>query len=133
VLDDRPEPIAVGAQLDEVGAGAAQGVALRLHSGRRRLGETALDAGGDTDLPRRTRGGVDERDETDRRDVALALVVDRDRQQVIAHAETCQRIGPAGAGEVGDDAHEAAPPAEPVDAADRPAEVAAAEVLARWR
>ena len=72
------------------------------------VGIAALHRGGHANLTAGAGGRVDERHETDRRNVALAGIVDRDRQQVVAHSQAGQRVGPALAGEVGDHADEAA-------------------------
>ena len=92
-------------QLDDVGAGPAQGVraAARPALGGG-LGEAALHGGGDADLAaaRRSPG---RRRRPDRPAARRARVGrGRDRQQVVAHAEAGQRVDPAVAGEVGDHA-----------------------------
>src|SRR5688500_10592463 len=50
VADDRAEPVAVGAQLDHVGAGAPQRRLALLGLRGRGLGELALHVGGDAHL-----------------------------------------------------------------------------------
>ena len=97
------------------------------------LGEAPLDVGGDANLALAAGRRVDQLDEPDRRDVALARVVDRDRQQVVAQPESGERVDPLGAGEVGDHGDEPAPLAEAGDAVDGAGEVGAPEVLGRRR
>ena len=133
VLDDRPQPVAVGAQLDDVGAGPTQVVALVLDPDRRGVDVAALHRGSHPDLTAGAGRRVDKRHQTDRWNVTLAGIMDRDRQQVVAHSQADQRVDPPLTGEVGDHADEAASPAEAVDAIDRPAEVAAPEMLGRRR
>ena len=97
------------------------------------LGEAALDGGRDADLAAAAGRRVDELDQPDRRDVELAGIVDRDGQQVVAHAEPGERIDPRVAGEVRHDGHEAASLADHGDAVDGAGEVGAAEALGRRR
>ena len=73
--------------------------------------------------------GSAERDQADRWHVELAWIDDADGQQVVAHRQRRHRRRPVRAGEVGDDADEAASLAQRADSAQRLGKVAAAEAL----
>ena len=132
MADDGRQPVVVGGQLELLGSGPAQGeVAGGVPFGRRG-GEPPLDGRGHPDLAVPAGRRVDEVDEADRGDVALAGVVDGDGEEVMAQTEPGERIDPALAGEVGDHGHEAATPADHGHPVDRRGEVGATESLRRW-
>ena len=102
VLDNRRQPIGVGSELDEVGAGSTDAVSTCLDLLRGRFGETPLDRRRHPHLAPPARRRIDDLDQTDRGHVELARVVHGDRQQVVAQAQPGEGIDPRVAGEVRD-------------------------------
>ena len=94
--DDRAEPVAVGAQLDDVGTSPPQIVelALRLFDGC--IGEATLHGVRDANLAPSTGRRIGDGHETDRWHIAFTGIVDRDGQQVVAQPEPGERVGPLG-------------------------------------
>ena len=133
VVDDGGQPVGVGGQLDDVGAGPADAHAAGLDELGGGGGEAALHVGGDAHLAAAAGGRVDDLDQPDRRHVELAWVVDDDGQQVVAQPEPGQRIDPGVAGEVGDHGDEATAPPDDGDAVEGGRQVGRAEALRRRR